>query len=179
MLQTDAIQQSLVVLVLQTPGTQVAGDYFLDSLDAGLEIAGFAGTLFAPQSARLLQETFQFQSKAARSSGLGLEHFVDIAMEMVQAFLLFDPQQLFGLVTPAPVGDHDSRVVGRNQFPYLFVAMLAADLKYRRLVRVESRQLRAFPVNRPAGIVGVDHRCRGHPGPQPLVGLPDDPLRLL
>ena len=48
MLQTDAIQQSLVVCVLQAPATQVAGDFLLDSLGADLEVASFAGTLVAP-----------------------------------------------------------------------------------------------------------------------------------
>jgi hypothetical protein len=35
---------------------------------------------------------------------------------MVQAFLLLDRQQLFGLVTPAAVSHHYSRVAGWNQF---------------------------------------------------------------
>jgi hypothetical protein len=59
------------------------GDFFLDSLGADLEVAGFAGTLLAPQSARLLQWALQFYSKTAGSSGFGLQHFIDIAIEMV------------------------------------------------------------------------------------------------
>jgi hypothetical protein len=65
---------------------------------------------------------FSSSPKPRARPGLGLKHLVDITMEMVQAFLLLDPQQLFGLVTRAPVGHHDSRVGGWNQFPYLFVA---------------------------------------------------------
>jgi hypothetical protein len=57
--------------------------------------------------------------------------------------------------------------------------MLGADLKHRRLVRVEGHQVRSFPVNRPAGVIGVDHRRRGHLGPQFLVGIADHALRLL
>ncbi len=91
MLQADAIQQSLVVFILETSGTQVIGDFLFDSRGSDLEVASFAGTLVAPQLARLPQQALQFQSKAAGPSGLGFQRFVDIAIEMVQAFLLLDP----------------------------------------------------------------------------------------
>jgi hypothetical protein len=52
---------------------------------------GFAGTLVAPQLARLLEQSFRSRSRAAGSAGLGLQQFVDVAIQMVQALLLFNP----------------------------------------------------------------------------------------
>ena len=81
---------------------------------------------------------------------------------MVKALLLFHPQQLFGLVTWSPVGHHHSRVAGGDQFSYFFISMLPADLKYRRLVGVESHQMHAFPVNPPTGVISIDNRRLGY-----------------
>ena len=94
-----------------------------------------------------------------------LQHLVDVFLEVVQAFLLLDAQQLLGIVTLAAVGYHHSRIVGGNEFPYLFVAMPAANLKHRGLVGVEGHQMGRLPVNPPAGVVGVDCRRGGHTGP--------------
>jgi len=129
--------------------------------------------LFTPSNA------LQFQPKAAGASRLALQHLIDILLEVIQAFLLLDAQQLLGIVTLAAVGDHHSRIVGRNQFPDLFVAMPAANLKHRGLVGVEGHQMGRFPVNPPTGVIGVDRRRAGHTGTQLLVGIPHHPLRLL
>jgi hypothetical protein len=59
MLETDTIQQSLVVLILQTPPAQVLGNFLLDSRGAGGEVTGFVGALVSPQLTRLLEQLFQ------------------------------------------------------------------------------------------------------------------------
>src|ERR1017187_8256231 len=98
---------------------------------------------------------------------------------MVQAFLLLYAQELLGIVTLAAVGHRYSRIVGGNQFPYLFVVMPAANLKHRGLVGIEGHQMGCLPVNPPPGVIGVNRRRGGHPGTQLLVGIPYHSLRLL
>src|SRR5207245_10044469 len=96
---------------------------FLHPLGLGLEILGLAGPLVTPELAGFPQEAFQFQPKATRAPRLVLQHLVDVFLEVVQVFLLLDAQQLIVIVTLAAVGYYDSRIVGGNEFPYLFLAM--------------------------------------------------------
>jgi hypothetical protein len=132
--------------------------------DLGLELLGLTCPLVAPELAGVTQDALQFQPKAAGASSLVLQHLIDILLEVVQAFLLLYAQQLLGIVTLAAVGDHHSRIVGRNQFPDLFVAMPAANLEHRGLVGVEGHQMGRFPVNPPTGVIGVDGWRSGHSG---------------
>ena len=47
-LQTNSVQQPLVILVLQTTMAQVMGELLVDAFGAGPEVPGFAGTVVAP-----------------------------------------------------------------------------------------------------------------------------------
>src|ERR1019366_2777812 len=90
---------------------------------------------------------FSFSPKLRARPALLLQHLINILLEVIQAFLLLYAQELFGIVTLAAVGDHHSRIVGGNQFPDLFVAMPAANLKHRGLIGIEGHQMGRFPVN--------------------------------
>jgi hypothetical protein len=68
------------------------------------------------------------------------------------------------------------QLITGNQFPHLFVAMPAPNLKHGGLICVESHQMRRLPMYPPPGVIGVDRRCGGHTGAQLLVGIPDHPV---
>ena len=67
-LQTDAIQQPLVVLVLQQAMAQVVGEYLLELFGPSLEVLRFAGPLVTPELAGVPEYFLQFQPKAAGCS---------------------------------------------------------------------------------------------------------------
>src|ERR1035437_2677811 len=99
-----------------------------------------------------------------RAKRLEAANQLHVLLEVIQTFLLLHPQELLGVVTLAAIGDHHSRIVGGNQFPYFFIAMSAANLKHRGLVGIEGHQMGRLPVNPPAGVIGVDCRRGGHTG---------------
>src|SRR2546422_8676359 len=148
---------------------QVVGEFLVKLFGPSLEVLRFAGPLVTPELAGVPEYFLQFQPKAAGSSRLGFQHFVDISLQMVQALLLVHVGQLIRLVAFAAVGYHHPRVVGGNQFSHLFIAMLASNLKHGGLVRVEGHQMRGLPVNSPARVIGVGYRRQGYTCSQLLV----------
>src|ERR1035437_7279857 len=110
MLQTDSVQEPLVVVVLQNTRAQVFREFFIDPFDLGLELFGLAGPLVATKLAGFSKDALQLQPKAAGASSLVFQQLINILLEVIQAFLLLYAQELLGIVTLAAVGDHHSRV---------------------------------------------------------------------
>ena len=92
MLQTDSVEQPLVVLILQRAGTQMDCEFVLNPFGLGREVAGLAGPLVAPELAGFPQDALQLQPKTTCGSGFAFQHLINIFFEVIQTFLLFHAQ---------------------------------------------------------------------------------------
>src|SRR2546426_11290087 len=99
-----------------------------------LELFGRAWKFFALNLKKILRDSRQLwrdqragQPKAAGWSFLGLQHFVDISLQMVQALLLVHVGQLIGIVAFSAVGYHHSRVVSGNHLPGLLAPCVSVE----------------------------------------------------
>src|SRR2546425_10532640 len=120
---------------------QVVGEFLVKLFGPSLEVLRFAGPLVTPELAGVPEYFLQFQPKAAGSSRLGFQHFVDISLKMVQALVLVYVRQLIRLVSFAAVCYHNPCILERKPLSYLLIGMFTSNLLHSDVVDYTAHQI--------------------------------------
>ncbi len=112
MLQSDSIEQPLIVIVSQNAMAKMLTQLLIELLGSISEFFRSEIAARMPECEPFAQQNLQCGSKLMRPTPLGLQHLRHIAQQVGQALLLCHSGVLFGVVAFAPVADQYPSIVG-------------------------------------------------------------------